>query len=931
MATLGVGTPAAADDGELRIDLPLTKAEPAVEAASGDALILNLSPSGNPRYLVTTDAGATWSPLEATGFEHGVVGHVGDGRVVYTIPDADSGDLVHVRTYDFATGATSDPVDVPTDWPEAVGATTVVYVDGQQTYWAKDLAGGEVQSLANTKVTSSANAITEVLLDAGPNALFATFQDNSAGRPDTGYLDVVPLDGSPSPLPGGPLAVAGLAGAAIHGDAVFFVKVSGSKAASFCHRSIGDWTSEYCAPVPLTGYTGDARDLTPSLDFGVDWTLLGLEAWNGYAADLLVGLGGGIPTFTAVQLPKTGLTVRAGDSTRPLVATDAYLAEVKPDGTTAKLFDHPQRPVDVDTLSLAPDRVTGLDDRPSAGLDDLQAFARPVSDTEIGGETRLTPRAADVGTSAARTLLDGSGKLWISERGAAVGTLTRPKYGVNVGALSGPYYIGRTVAYNQVLRVDGKVMRTGQPKYLFGSLALMLTNGSLNRHEVIDLTTGEAIRVTVPAKYRPLNFAYAGIWGDWVLGYTELGGNRVPTTVALNYRTGDAFDRVGYPVAIGDGFAAVYTISSDNLGDRYQLAVWRFGTGESEVVPDDDWRAVSTDGSHRLAYATSTELVVRQLTGTGTSAPRLLGAIAPDTLNVLPFTRSWRLDLDITKAVGPGTLVIRNAAGAAVHTGTAPSTADGSLRGLSWDGRNNGVDVPVGTYTWNLMAPAADGTGNVVGVDGKPDFGAVADATNGVSGVIKVVRTPLGTVTGSVPKVTGTPKTDQTLKVTLGTWSPTAGLKLTYQWYRGTAKISNATGSTYLVSPDDLGAKIRVAVTGTADGWNPYTATSAYTKAVSRASLSPVTTPTISDTTPVVGQTVTAIPGAWGPGVVAFSYQWYKVSSKGKTTTLKGATKAGYVVQAGDSKHRLKVKVTGEKRGYTSVAKTSKVTSYVQA
>jgi endonuclease/exonuclease/phosphatase family metal-dependent hydrolase len=101
---------------------------------------------------------------------------------------------------------------------------------------------------------------------------------------------------------------------------------------------------------------------------------------------------------------------------------------------------------------------------------------------------------------------------------------------------------------------------------------------------------------------------------------------------------------------------------------------------------------------------------------------------------------------------------------------------------------------------------------------------------------------------------------------------------------------------------------------------------SGWGSSVSAAAAETVTgaTPKVSDTTPVVGQELTAIPGAWGPEPVSFSYQWFKGS-----TAIGGATSATYTVGSEDVGGKLKVMVIGSKDGYTSTSKTSKSTSAV--
>lgn len=83
-------------------------------------------------------------------------------------------------------------------------------------------------------------------------------------------------------------------------------------------------------------------------------------------------------------------------------------------------------------------------------------------------------------------------------------------------------------------------------------------------------------------------------------------------------------------------------------------------------------------------------------------------------------------------------------------------------------------------------------------------------------------------------------------------------------------------------------------------------------------------TPTISDATPQVGQTLTASPGAWSPSTVALAYQWYRGTSK-----ISGATAKRYTVAPADLGLQLKVRVTGAKSGYASTAKYSALTAKV--
>lgn len=165
------------------------------------------------------------------------------------------------------------------------------------------------------------------------------------------------------------------------------------------------------------------------------------------------------------------------------------------------------------------------------------------------------------------------------------------------------------------------------------------------------------------------------------------------------------------------------------------------------------------------------------------------------------------------------------------------------------------------------------------------------------------------------PKITGTAQVGSTLTANPGTWDE--GTTLTYQWMRnGGSYISGAKSSTYTVSPADAGTQISVAVTASKPGYSGARKTSAPTAVVAKGVLTSAT-PTIS-VSPAVGKTVTAVPGAWGPSPVTFTYQWLRGGA-----SISGATSATYTPVAADAGTRLSVTVTGTKSGYTTKAATS--------
>jgi protocatechuate 3,4-dioxygenase beta subunit len=167
------------------------------------------------------------------------------------------------------------------------------------------------------------------------------------------------------------------------------------------------------------------------------------------------------------------------------------------------------------------------------------------------------------------------------------------------------------------------------------------------------------------------------------------------------------------------------------------------------------------------------------------------------------------------------------------------------------------------------------------------------------------------------PTITGTAQAGKTLTASAGTWKP-APVALTYQWFRATVAIPGATAATYLVTGDDAGAAITVAVTGIKTGFNTTSKTSASVTVDRRLTDTPA--PTITGTT-TVGQKLTAAAGTWGPAPVALSYQWLR-----GTTVIPGATKSTYTLTTADAGKAITVTVIGKKAGHTAVTTTSSAT-----
>jgi hypothetical protein len=130
--------------------------------------------------------------------------------------------------------------------------------------------------------------------------------------------------------------------------------------------------------------------------------------------------------------------------------------------------------------------------------------------------------------------------------------------------------------------------------------------------------------------------------------------------------------------------------------------------------------------------------------------------------------------------------------------------------------------------------------------------------------------------------------------------------------------------STYTPGAADVGKVVTVKVTGTKPGFTPATKESAPTAAVAKGTLALTPTPTVIGT-PRFGQTLTAGPGTWDPGVT-FTYQWLADG-----IPVAGAVGSGYLLKVSDVGRSIVVFVTGSRAGYSSVTRISGGTTAVAA
>jgi hypothetical protein len=208
---------------------------------------------------------------------------------------------------------------------------------------------------------------------------------------------------------------------------------------------------------------------------------------------------------------------------------------------------------------------------------------------------------------------------------------------------------------------------------------------------------------------------------------------------------------------------------------------------------------------------------------------------------------------------------------------------------------------------------------------------AVQVTANNAAGSATSTSAPSGTITATppantiAPTISGMPGVGTTLSTSTGTWTGTTPLAFSYEWSRcdGTGsvctQVDTATGSTYPVTSDDLGATLRATVTAS----NTAGKASADT-ALTAVVVQPPTNnqpPTISGTAEI-GSALTVNAGSWdGSQPISLSYQWQRCDSSGTTCApIQGATSTTYTVASADGNATIRVTETASNSGGTSTA-----------
>jgi hypothetical protein len=185
------------------------------------------------------------------------------------------------------------------------------------------------------------------------------------------------------------------------------------------------------------------------------------------------------------------------------------------------------------------------------------------------------------------------------------------------------------------------------------------------------------------------------------------------------------------------------------------------------------------------------------------------------------------------------------------------------------------------------------------------------------------VVTPAAPAIVAPPSISGDATVGSTLTADAGTWSdPTA--TLTYSWLRchGSGQCSTipeAHSTTYVLTTDDVGFRIEIAVTATNAGGTATTDSNLLGPVVPHPPPANATLPSITGD-PTVGSTLTADPGTWSDPTATLTYAWLRCDGSGACRAIDSADRMTYIPTNDDVGSGIEVAVTATNAGGTAVA-----------
>ena len=258
-------------------------------------------------------------------------------------------------------------------------------------------------------------------------------------------------------------------------------------------------------------------------------------------------------------------------------------------------------------------------------------------------------------------------------------------------------------------------------------------------------------------------------------------------------------------------------------------------------------------------------------------------------------------------------------------TGTAPISYSFAWRRCDAAGASCG---PIAGAAGQTYLVAADDVGATLRVEVTATN--AEGSANALSAQTAVVAQPTAPVNTAEPLVSGSPVEGTTLSATAGTWAGAGTITYAYQWVRCDAggglpdgsncpTIPGGTGSSYTLTSDDIGRRLRVQVTATNSAGSTAVAsnpTDVVTQSTATGPPRNIVEPSITGT-PQQGFSLFGEVGTWaGATPITYTYQWTRCGAGGgaadgsNCTFVSGATSSSYVPTSDDVGQRLRLRVT---------------------
>src|SRR5215211_6345911 len=257
-------------------------------------------------------------------------------------------------------------------------------------------------------------------------------------------------------------------------------------------------------------------------------------------------------------------------------------------------------------------------------------------------------------------------------------------------------------------------------------------------------------------------------------------------------------------------------------------------------------------------------------------------------------------------------------------SGTAPITYTYQWRRCDGAG-SNCTDLGGATNTTYTLSAADVAATMRVTVTASNSAGS-SSATSAATAQVQAAP-PANSV---LPTISGTARDGEVLTAEPGAWLGTDPIDYAYQWLHcdsgggSCTDIAGATHATYTVTAADVGATLRVAVTGTNAAGSGGSTSSA--TAVVAAAATVTTAPPATRGPQKAGQTLTASTGTWsGTPPIGYAYQWRRCDSAGNNCVdIVLASQQSYTPTAVDVGSTLRVRVTASNAAGSASASSDK-------